>query len=205
MMALLRRGLRRSAGDGGFTLVEVLVGMVLMTTVGAMFTTAVLTIYRTTARAEAIAESQSRVTLAVNRLDREIRYASAISRPATAGGNRYVEFLVTNNRSDGTCVQLRVEPSGTNPVRYAMKRREWTQGQITTATPWTLLMTDLTTLDVFHVPAADPAVDFQRLRLRLTAQVGVGTVAKSKETDITFTALNSSMVPDNSAICAEGR
>jgi len=188
------------------SLVEVVVAMTLMTIFGAMFTTGILTIYHTNNKVEAIAESQTQVTRAVTRLDQEIRYAAGISTPAVgADGNAYVEFLVTNTGTP-TCVQLRVEPDTSASGRYKLKRRTWPQGG--TVPAWStasVLMTGITTANPFSLPAADPDIDYQRLRFQLAAQVGTDRFAELKATDITFTALNSSTDSSNSTVCTEGR
>lgn len=187
---------RRPRGDAGTTLLEVLVAMSLMGVFLAMFTGAVVQIYDNVNRTQAISEAQSQVNLAMTRLDREIRYAAEISKPATAG-DPTVEYLTTHT-GVARCSQVRLDVG-----RQLLQRRAWQQG----ATPprW-----DTVPPLVGHVAAAEftlpteDGVQLNRLTVRLTAASGSGRTAAEKETVVTFTALNSTSA-DESEVCTEGR
>jgi prepilin-type N-terminal cleavage/methylation domain-containing protein len=211
-------GRRSAPGDAGVTLVELVVAMTLMSVFGSMFTVAIVQIYRTTSQAEAIADAQTQVTRAFTRIDREIRYATAVSDPATPGQYAYVEFLITNSGTPH-CVQLRVERDTRTTDEYLLRRRGWPQGGtipawssvsvlmtgITVPNPLTAEPFDPAGATPFPPPEADAAIEFQRLRVRLASKAG-GSRSQTKDTDITFTALNSSVTSSsNSAVCAEGR
>jgi hypothetical protein len=145
------------------------------------------------------------------RLDKEVRYASALSKPGQVGGVWYVEMLTTNTGTP-RCTQLRLTADG------RMERRSWTQGSaVTSGEPWSQLATGLSATTPFTVLPADPTFNFQRLRVWVQATSGItgdGAGAtgsgSTNETDVTFTALNTSLTTDEDAsmsetVCTEGR
>jgi prepilin-type N-terminal cleavage/methylation domain-containing protein len=201
--------------DAGITLLEVMVGMAIMSVFMVMFTTGVIQIYRTTNRIESTSIAQTQINQAIARLDKEIRYAAAISTPGCAedipspcaAGHRYryVEYLTTNT-GVATCAQLRMDlTAGT------LKRRTWPQDTepLGASLPsWDSLpplVSDVTATEPFAAAPPEPGVNFQRLRLRLSSTWGTGETATTKQTDITFTALNSTASSESTTVCTEGR
>jgi Tfp pilus assembly protein PilV len=211
----MRRLLRRVAarGDAGTTLAEVMVAMGLMSVVMVIATSALIQIYHSVNESENSAEAQAQVTTAFARLDQEIRYARSISTPAVLSGDNYVEYLINVDSVD-TCVELRLRTS-TNELQ----RRQWTKN----ATPlvptgWTTLAAVVTSGAPFTTIAADKVTltgfRFQRLRLTVSAVLGGGSFtsgASSRQTDVTFTALNATAGKNNdgsdpnTATCIEAR
>ncbi|NJC74193.1 type II secretion system protein [Planosporangium thailandense] len=188
----------RAGGEAGVTLLEIVVAMSIMSLVMAAFTTGVVAMYRAANRTEAIATAESQITIAFERLDKEIRYASAISKPDRVGSSYVVEYLTTTGV--GRCGELRLDPSGN------LRLRAWDQG----ATPpaWTtapVLASNLRT-DKQPFQPADNA-NFQRLEVTLDAAGGSGAARSTAHTDVTFTALNSQPAarPEDKLVCQEGR
>jgi prepilin-type N-terminal cleavage/methylation domain-containing protein len=213
----LRSALRaRRRDDAGYSLIEVVVGMGIMSVLMVLFTTAILQVFRTSGKAESIAEAQSQLQRAFQRFDQEIRYASWISPPGEVGGAWYVEFA----SSDGTeCLQLRLQtapgPTADNGTdgRGVLQLLRWAPGAPPAANqPGQTIASRLVTGDVdpFELQAAGStpygtdsqfAPDFQRLRIRLSSQVGTGVA----EADTTFTALNTSRNTPTTHTCSQGR
>jgi prepilin-type N-terminal cleavage/methylation domain-containing protein len=77
----------RLASDDGFTMIDVVVTMVILGIVMALFSSAMYQIYGAQERTETTANSQSQIVTAFQRLDKQIRYASAISRQGAVGAD----------------------------------------------------------------------------------------------------------------------
>ena len=222
MIPVIRRLLRRAGlrDDAGMTLIEVMVGMGLMSVVMVIATAGLAQIYGAVNETENTAEAQAQVTRAFERLDQEIRYSRSISTPAMVSGDYYVEYLISADNVD-TCVELRLRTS-TNELQ----RRQWVKNvDPLVPTPWKTLASVVVTKT--GVPFTTVAADkkeltgfrFQRLRLTVSAVLGGGTGGGSvssggstRETDVTFTALNATAGKDtatgndpNAATCTEAR
>lgn len=186
--------------DAGVTLIELTVAMVLMSIFLAMFSAGVASMYRALNKTESTTTAQSQMNIAFLRLDREIRYAADISAPGTVAGNPYVEFLVTNTGTP-TCTELRLDVAAKQ-----LQRRSWPQGATPLSpTAWRPLATGVSSTQPFTRSAADATYNFQRLELRLLASAGSGATATTKQTAVTFTALNTSLVSSTGTVCTEGR
>jgi hypothetical protein len=210
-----------------------MVGMTLMGVVGAVFTTGIVQVYRTTNTVETMARVQSQVQLVLQRLDTEIRYAYDITTPTTPeeavtdSGVWYVEFLLVDSTGTQQCDQLKLG----NGV---LSQRSWAAGSAP-ATPVTALASGIDMSGYATVssaaavmpfqlraagtaatatPTASAAIggsfspNFQRLRLQFVTAAGT----QRMPTDITFTALNTTLTTSSSsshptaALCeTEGR
>src|SRR5579875_3681127 len=82
-----------SSGDSGTTMIEIIVAMVIMTIFMAIFTGSMLAMSNTTNKVEAVTNTSNQQTDAYFRLDREVRYASAISSPKFTSNMWHVEFM----------------------------------------------------------------------------------------------------------------
>ncbi len=210
---------RRPAGDEGSTLLEVVIGMSIMSIFLGMFTGAIVVLTNTQSRAEALTTSSGQVNTAFQRLDSSIRYAAAISAPGSTGpsGGWYVEFRTTATGT-AVCTQLRVDtalqqlqsrtwrpdPPATAPTRWVPLASSITNGNATT--------TGSTDVPVPFVLVPDPeGVGFEQLTVRLVATTG--NPAVTSRSAMTFTALNSSAAAKTAAdtsstpakTCAQGR
>jgi prepilin-type N-terminal cleavage/methylation domain-containing protein len=214
----LLRSLRRR-DDDGVTLIEVMVSMGVMSVVMVVFTGAILQAFRTTAKTETISYAQSQLQIAFQRVDKEVRYASWIAVPAKVGTAWYVEYA----NFDGTsCGQLRFEtaPSADagnqGDAKGILSLLIWPRDTAPAAGVAGLLVAkqllDPGSSGPFE--RTDPASaahagftpDFQRLRIRLTSQVGGGQASDSTaQMDTTFTALNTSRNTPADNDCSNGR
>lgn len=218
-MRRLLRTLRRRRGDDGVTLIEVMVSMGVMSVVMVVFTGAILQVFQTTAKTETISYAQSRLQIAFQRVDKEVRYASWIAVPAKVGTAWYVEYA----NFDGTsCGQLRFETApaadDSNPGdgKGALSLITWPR-DTPPATGTAGLLVAKQLLDPGSTgpfERSDPASaadagftpDFQRLRIRLTARVGGSQASDSTaQMDTTFTALNTSRNTPAANDCSKGR
>jgi Tfp pilus assembly protein PilV len=173
----------RRRDDEGLTLIDVIVSMSIMSVVMGLFTTGIVQMYRMSNGTDAKSVAQSQVSLALLRLDKEIRYASGISPQYLLSGNQYVDFLLVQ-KGVPTCVQLRVAAG-------QLEQRTWTYR----ATPfapsaWIQLASGITSTTPFTFADADDTVSYQRLTVKLTASSGAGNSKSSKTSTVTYTALN---------------
>jgi prepilin-type N-terminal cleavage/methylation domain-containing protein len=203
--------------DAGLTLIEVMISMGLMSVVMVVATAAIAQIYHSVNESENTAEAQAQVTRAFTRLDQEIRYARAISAPAVLNGDNYVEYMVGIDNVD-TCVELRLRTS-TNELQ----RRQWTKNVVPLVpTGWTTLASVVSAGAPFTTILPDKigltGFRFQRLRLTVSAVLGGGTGGgtlttggSTRQTDVTFTALNATAgrnndgTDPNAGTCTEAR
>jgi prepilin-type N-terminal cleavage/methylation domain-containing protein len=196
-VAVLRRRPKRG-DDAGMTLVELLVSMAIMSIVMTIFTTGMVLMYRSANDAEARADAQAQVSLALQRLEKEVRSAAGIGMPYIYGGvDPRVEF-VTVGTAEAECVQLRVSGG-------RLQLRRWMyQSSPAQPTPWTTLASGVTSPQPFSRRLANDAVGYQRLRIQLRVVSGGGPTRVTKDSDLELPALNSTREtgPDT---CAEGR
>jgi len=197
--------MRRMRADDGITMIEVVVCTVVMSIVMAIFTTAMYQINNATNRTQTLSQAQSQVNTAFLRLDTWVRYASAISQQATVSGDPYVELLTTNT-GERVCTELRVH-TGT------LQWRMWTQPPAPavpgpgneTPTKWIPLVSTVTAA-TFTFSDADSTANFQRLQVQLTTGTNTTTPPTLRQTDVTFTALNTSLATQNDTTeCTELR
>ena len=192
----------RGAGDAGITLIEVVVSMSIMAVFMALFTTGILQIFDVANKTESMTTAQSQVNTAFLRLDKEIRYAAAISTPAPVSGSPYVEYLTTSS-GVSLCTELRL-----NRTAMQLQRRTWTQGVLPLVpSGWLTLASGVTSATPFALVAADAAdaSSYQQLRISLVVSAGGSRTATTRTSDITFTAMNTTMVASNATTCVDGR
>ena len=206
--------------DAGFSLAEVLVTLGVMGVVMAVFTGAILNVYKTSTATEALTTAQTQLRLAFQRFDRDLRYATWIAQPGQFGTAWYVEFA---GPGPTECRQLRLQTASTgatgNNGSGLLQLLAWTRGTPPAAgTAGQTIASQIVTTGVdpffelqnanaFPYASAGTGVgtefqpDFQRLRIRLTARVAAGTT----QIDTTFTALNTSRETPTTNACSEGR
>lgn len=207
----------RRNDDAGYSLIEVLVTIGVMSVLMVVFTTAILQVYRTSGKAESIAAAQSELQRAFQRFDRELRYASWVAEPARVGTAWYVEFA----GFDATeCLQLRLEtapasvPEHPSDGRGVLQLLRWAPGSPPArGTPGQTVASHVVApadteppfqrQDAGATPYDDSAftTDFERLRIRLTARTGTADA----HVDTTFTALNTHRDTPPNHPCSEGR
>jgi prepilin-type N-terminal cleavage/methylation domain-containing protein len=198
MSANLRRTVTPWRDDRGVSMVEVTVSMVVMSVLMAMFLTSVVQVFRAANKTDAIATAQSQISIAFQRLDREIRYAEGVSTPTTSAP-WYVEY-VTAYTGTARCTQLWLDTT-----TGQLKRREWTEGGTYSQIVGVPIASGITATQPFTVYAPDTVYNVQRLRVRLTATSGQGASGSIQNVDVTFTAMNTSLSTSSATVCTEGR
>ncbi|GAA0479395.1 hypothetical protein Aca07nite_86710 [Actinoplanes capillaceus] len=183
--------MRQHTDDKGFSLVELLVTVALMSVVTLVIVGATVQIYSGTKSIDNTAEVRDQLDNSFRRLDRELRYASWISPQGKVGDRWFMEYETKTG-----CRQLKIE----NGV---LSLAEWTSG----TTPGTAAavasgITLISGVDPFNLllagakpyASASPGTgmgaqyetEFQQVRMRF--MVKAGTVALPFES--VFTAQN---------------
>ncbi len=181
-----------AAGDreAGFTMLEVMVSMSLMSFFMVMFTGAILQMYNVSNKTDAITNSSTQLNIAFQRIDKQVRYAAAISPPnqtRSALGGWYVEFVNTTSGIDA-CYQLRV-------LGGTLQERSWS-GTPSVAPTWVPLASGIVmpTVTPFIFATAAGSQTSQRLKVTLTASAGSNKSGATSQTAVTFAAMNSGQV-----------
>lgn len=110
------RSLGRPEGkdDAGLTIIELVVAMMIFTVVLAIYSGALMSMSKTTARAQGSVDASDALRKTFNVLDHEVRYATSINRPVKGiSGAWYVEFEATDlpNEQPTMCYQWRLDPT----------------------------------------------------------------------------------------------
>lgn len=206
--ALSRR--RVVSGDAGTTLVEVLVGMLIMTIFLGMFTAVVVMMNSAENKAEATNNSAAQINQAFLTLDKMVRQAGAISTPGQGAAplsDWYVELRTTNSGS-AVCTQLRVDNTSKQ-----VQQRTWTPG----ATPGPSFSSVLNGVSTgtagtplgwsaqpFALQPLSPTVPFQQLTISLQAAAGSATKQTTSRSSFTFNAVNTTIPVPTTPFCQEG-
>lgn len=173
------------------TLVELIVAMGIFTVVIAVFMAGIVVMTKNTARAQAVADAGDEVRRVFQRLDKEVRYASAINRPGTgSSGAYYVEYLVSAVEAGDqpTCTQWRYVPSS-----GTLQRRSWPNATSSVSpSAWSTLASrvrnDLATQKPFQFTPAGSINASQQLRVFL--DVGPASGGTGAQLDSQFVARN---------------
>ncbi len=208
---------RRIAGDEGTTLMELMVGMTVMAVFMAIFTAAVVTMFSSTNKTQAVVSSSTQLNLAFEHLDTQVRYATLIDQQVVTP--TWSVAFQTDGPTATTCVKLMINPTVPSVVLNGivvnnLTALTWTMNVAADGTlpipplgsgTQTVLATGIELVDqngaavtpfFVSTPAlgtlAQPQQEVhQQLRLRL---VGVGGNQKSLTksfSELTFSALNS--------------
>lgn len=197
--------------DDGMTLIELTVGMVLMSIFMAMFTGAVLMMTSAMNTSQAINDAASQVNTAFLQLDKAARSASYISTPGISAGSWYVEMRSLDRNGKDLCTQLRV-----NPTAQQLQSRSWTVVNAVASTPsaWLPIASGITNGGVASGSATQPfalksttgsSALFQQLVVTLVPPPGPGMSPSTAGSSFTLTALNSTLPVPAGAICQLAR
>jgi prepilin-type N-terminal cleavage/methylation domain-containing protein len=218
MIAALRTsaGLRKRRDDAGYTLVELLVGMTILSIFLAILGTATFSMFRSVNLTQQSDYATSQLNQAYIRLEREVRFASGISNPGVDNFNQpSVEFADTTSGVQ-ICTQIRLAPGG------VLQQRTWTDdgSPPVFSTPTTLAID--VAADTPTAPAsADPSVSGPFATLPVSANASneqleiavnvrqasqtTGTNTRVRHLDATFTAANTDATTTSSSVCVAGR
>ena len=198
------------APDAGTTLMEMLVGMAIMVIFGGIFTTSIVLMTSSSTKAEALATTSSQLSTAFQRMDKSIRYASAVSTPGVSAGTGttgdwYVEFRTTNTGTE-VCTQLRVDQTSKQLQMRSWKPVSSVATSLTSWVPWTNNITNggvaSTSADVpFILLPSKSSVSFQQLRVTLVAVSG--SPPTTSRSSLTLPALNTSATTTSTNVCGE--
>ena len=192
------RSPRRPHGDDGTTLIELMVGMTIMSIFLAMFTGAILMMNGAMNKSQAVNLSSSQLNIAFTNLDNLVRYAAFISTPKVGtSGDWYVELRVTTTGTE-VCNQLRVDIAS-----QQLQRRTWTVANAVASAPgpWVPIASGIsnggaaagpTTQPFYLVPPTGNAA-LQQLTINLIAPAGPASSVTNSMATFTFTAVNSSV------------
>ncbi|WP_250008362.1 type II secretion system protein J [Actinoplanes sp. M2I2] len=201
--------------DRGVTLIELLVGMGLMSVVLVIVLSGLVQVYSTVNRADTLSVAREQLTTSFRRLDKELRYANWVSVPGQVGTGWYLEYA-----NSAGCRQL-VFRDG------VLTTASWTLPGTTPGTPTTIgtNLAQTGSVPPFTVylantlpyASASPGTagvgsDYQvahnQIRLRFTGKVGT----TSLPFDVLFTAQNtnaSNVYADNGKLtendCSKAR
>lgn len=184
------------APERGFTLIELIVTMLILSIVMIVVLNSFTTIMTSQTRQASISNSQSQLALAFIALDQEVRYSTGITTPDQSGSDYYVEFQYWTPTNTAECAELQYAPgAGT------LDQRLWpvpAAGTSPSPGGWRVLASGLTTAGqpfalVQQVAGAAYDTKMQQLRIDLTATADAGgTGQASSQSDVTFTAVDSS-------------
>jgi len=198
----------RMSGDSGTTLIELMVGMVLISVFLAMFTGAIVMMNTAMNKSQAVNLTASQLNTAFHSLDELVRYAAAISTPGLASsGDWYVELSTTHSGLP-VCTQLRVDSAA-----QQLQRRTWEVRGASTSKPsrWVPVSSGISnghavagpTSQPFYLVPIRPNSVFQQLSFNLASQSGSGAIQSISTSSFSVTATNSSLPLPSSAICQE--
>ena len=126
----------RMSADGGFTLLELIVAMLVFSIFTGMILATVIALAKGATRAQIVSESTAGVLVVFGQLDRQARYADSINYPGVgvAGMARYIEFHTSGSSSltgVATCTQWRYTPS-----EGRIEERQWSDVAGSVPTVW---------------------------------------------------------------------
>ena len=177
--------------DDGFSLIELMISMALMSIVTIISASGFVHMFRTTALTETAARTQTSTLLAFSKLDRDVRYAERINPPYTrTNGDFAVDFVIRDDHGVAQCVRLTLPAAG-----GALTRLQWPQaGTPTGVSPATVAL-DMQTANGSSTPftriaAGTQSSYYDRLRVQLQSSIGVTGAGATRTFDLRFTALN---------------
>lgn len=182
---------RLRAADDGFSLMELMVSMALMSIVTIISASGFVHMFRTSAQTETAARTQTSTLLSFSKLDRDVRYAERINAPyLRTNGDFAVDFVIRNDRGSAQCVRLTLPAAG-----GALTRLQWPQaGTPAGAIPATVALdmrsANGSSTPFTRIPAGTQGSNLDRLRIQLQSTIGVTGAGATRTFDLRFTALN---------------
>jgi prepilin-type N-terminal cleavage/methylation domain-containing protein len=138
--------------DDGFTMPELIVAMGLFLVLLTIFVTGIVSIARASTAARLDAQTSSAVGIAMQRIERSVRYADAVNYPGVVAGKAYVEWRTDKDAARSgvtTCSQLRYRASD-----GALALRTWTSGAAASTGTWSVLLTGIRGTSVASYPVS---------------------------------------------------
>lgn len=191
--------------EAGYTLVEIIVAMGIFAVFLSMFVGAVVAVSRVSTEARVDAQTSSAAGIALQHIERSVRYADAVNQPGAVGRTAYVEWRTDAASAPSdvtTCTQLRYRADdGTVALR------SWPAASTPTTARWSVIMRDVIGTATGSYPfttvaAAAGVSNYQGLTVHLRA--GLDDRAGSEATT-TIYAKNSSVESPSNAVNASGQ
>jgi len=216
-MTTLRQRIR--GRDEGATLVELLVAFGIFAILLAIVTAATLSMFQSSRKQASQGDDLDASRKVIELLDKQVRYANAITTPGTGpSGDTYVEWRTGNIGLQQTCTQWRYDPTA-NQLAYRSWRPTlgspgyWNNGSLTS---WTTAGSGISAVvgtPIFSItpaylgasPAPSPAPNTKE-ELTVAFVTTKGKPAQSQTSQVTLTATNSTSMsaPTGSqAVCTE--
>lgn len=198
----------RAESDDGSTLLELLVGMGIMSIFLSIFAASISLMTTSANKTQGTNDSSTQTNLGFLWLDKNIRYASAISPPgkSTGTGDWYVEWRSTYTGTE-QCTQVRVDIAS-----QQLQRRTWDK---TVADPTKVKFVQVASsitngaaasgsgTEPFIAVTPTASENYQQLTVNLSSDAGPANSRTSTSSTFTFTAINSSLPPPATAVCQE--
>ena len=194
------RAHRRLPADSGMTLIELLVAMGIFVVLIAVFMSGVVSMTRTTARAQGVSDATTSARKVLDLFDKQVRYSSALNREGfgDSGEYYYVEYLAPAQETGFRyCAQWRYDPTA-----HTLAIRTWTDSLIPSPSAWNIIAMNVrnaaskppfkvTFASPTPVNAGDPPA-LPREQLTVTLDIGLGTQAGA-QVSTTYVARNTSV------------
>lgn len=192
----------RRRDDGGFTLVETGVAMVVLGIVLAVFVRAVGLMTSVTARVTTTGTAVTQARAATDALGRQLTTATATNTPVYVNGNWYLEFSTDSvgAGADRQCTQWRYRPA-VGLLDY----RTWSTVSLTPSAWLTVssaLANDPTTQPPFTVYPSDSSFLLERVAVDLRQRTSVGNLVQIQGQYTLRNSLDASP-PGPSTVCTD--
>ncbi|MDX6285420.1 MAG: hypothetical protein QOG53_905 [Frankiales bacterium] len=190
--------------DRGATLVELIVVMGVFGIFIALFTAATTSMFGQVRRQQGTTDNLDTTRKVILLLDKQVRYANFISTPGTAAdGNTYVEWRTGNTGQQQTCTQWRYVTTA-----KTLQYRRWLPplsgvGAVT-ASAWVTEGTGINLKagsPIWSITATSPSATREALTVTFVSRHG--NPAKSTNSQVTLTGLNTPSAVPSGATCTE--
>lgn len=179
---------REHESQAGFTLIELLVSMGLFAVLLVVMMGAITAMTVDLRKANGVSIASDQARRAFERLDKQVRYADAISTPGTVGSDSYVEFRTTDAAGQQLCRQWRLV-AGSD----LLQQRSWLAGTTPASPPaWKTVsvgVANLSTQPPFTLQAPTTARPYQQLTVDVVVTSGSKPVGRA-EIETVFAARN---------------
>ncbi|WP_314855646.1 prepilin-type N-terminal cleavage/methylation domain-containing protein [uncultured Microbacterium sp.] len=132
---------RRLRRDGGFTLLEVIVALGIFSVLLSIFVAGVMSLNRLALASRIDAQTSSQTGIAVQTIDKSIRYAEAVNYPGTTGVGAYIEWRTSAASAPSgvtTCTQLRYAPD-----KGTLAMRSWVAAAAPSTGTWRVILSNV--------------------------------------------------------------
>ena len=192
----------RTRDDDGFSLVEVVVSMAVLSVLLIVFVQAVRIMTTTTTRVTATGTGVTEARAATDALGRQLSTATATNTPVYTGGNWYLEFSTDSVKAgdDQQCTQWRYQPSS-----RLLQYRTWSTVSLVSGAWVTVadaMANDPVTQPPFAVYPSDAAFTLPRVAVDVRLLTSAGSTV---QTQGQYTLRNSADAapPSPSTVCTQ--